>query len=155
MQKNLTLNNNFIFTLDRLKEGQLQVQRVNIPSINMGSVLMPSPMLAYPIPGEKLNYTELAIDFIVDENYTSYKEVVNWLLEIASYRKEHTQLSTLKEMFSDATLQVMSNNKNPIMTVDFVDCFPINVGDLSFDVVSGAETILCTMSMEFSYFTIK
>ena len=53
---------------------------VNIPSVNIGETLQPTRLGAnIKLPGDKINYGELTITFIVDENMENWTEMFNWM----------------------------------------------------------------------------
>ncbi len=54
---------NFRFFLRRAPNLNFEVQRVNIPGIRMGHIMLPGPILAVPEPGDHILYNELDIEF--------------------------------------------------------------------------------------------
>lgn len=146
-------NNNFIFTFKKIPNIEYSLQRVNLPSFSLGSIPIPSPILDYPIPGDKIAFGAFTFDFIVDENLGNYKEMWDWVKEIASFDRSSIKVETdVKNMMSDGTLTILSNNKNPLVSIDYVDCFPQNVGDLQFDTTGASDIISCPVTLEYSYF---
>jgi virulence-associated protein VapD len=78
-------------------------------------------------PGTKLTYEPLDIEFIVDEELESWKNLYNWFTSIADpdgfeKRDGSLELQTNKH-FSDATLTVLSALNNPLLRIQFRNCF--------------------------------
>jgi hypothetical protein len=151
---NLLQPTKFLLTFNRIATVQYFCQSVNIPSIKLGEVIRVTPFLDMYSPGTKLDYSLLDIDFIVDENLQTWKNLYNWFISIADpdgfekrYYKEELQRS---EHFSDATLTILSNLNNPLLRIQFRNLFPISMGDINFDTKKSADDIV-TVSASFRY----
>ena len=58
------------------------VQKVNVPSVTLGTADIESPFTKIPFPGTKLTYGNLDVTFKVDENMMNYLEIYSWLREV-------------------------------------------------------------------------
>jgi len=123
-----------------------QTNMVGLPGISLGLTPVPNPSLDYSVPGSKLQFHPLTINFLIDEDLSNYKEVYNWMMEMRS-PEDHTQADVL----SDCTLTILSNQKNPIAHITFVDTFPIELADLQFD-FRAPETQFSSVTLEYKYF---
>lgn len=151
---NLLQPTKFLLTFNRIGTVQYFCQAVNIPSIKLGEVVRATPFLDMHSPGTKLDYSLLDIEFIVDEELQTWKNLYNWFISIADPNgfekrtvKEELQRS---EHFSDATLTILSSLNNPILRIQFRNLFPISMGDINFDTKLSADTIL-TVAASFRY----
>ena len=54
-------------------------QRINIPGISLSSSVISTPFANIPIEGDVLEFEDLSIGFIVDEDMQNYLELYNWL----------------------------------------------------------------------------
>jgi len=129
-------------------------QSVNIPSIKLGEVARVTPFLDMYSPGTKLDYSLLDIEFIIDEELQTWKNLYNWFISIADPNgfekrtyKEELQRS---EHFSDATLTILSNLNNPVLRINFSNLFPVSMGDINFDTRLSADNLV-TVSASFRY----
>ena len=52
-------------------------QRVNIPGISLANTIQATPFSNIPIEGDVLEYEDLSIAFIVDEDMTNYQQIYN------------------------------------------------------------------------------
>jgi len=139
--------------------------QVNIPSIAVGDLEMPTPFIAVPTPGDHLRYGTLSLTFKVDEDLTNYTELYNWTTGIGfpesfeQYRDElnvNSDIKTPTSMYSDGTLIVMNSNMRPNKEFTFKDLFPVQLGDIQFDTQQlDLEYVSCTVDFRFRSFDIK
>ena len=57
----------FRFGINQLPKVEFFTVAANIPGINMGEAIFPTPFKDIPIMGDKLTYENLEITFIIDE----------------------------------------------------------------------------------------
>ena len=110
---------------------------------------MPNPMVNMNIAGDQINFSSLSCVFIIDEHFKNYSEILNWMTQI---RDPEFIKGDLKEFYSDATLHVLTNNKNYDFSITFYDCYPTNIGDVSFGVTSEGEPLSVDVEFEYSHF---
>lgn len=133
----------FRFTLSKYPKVSFFSSKANIPGINFGVAIQPNPYRDLPIPGDKLEYDDLRLEFLVDENMDNYLSIYNWLIGLG-YPQSMTQIDDLvtdsrynkKEiinLYSDATLEVLNSNYNTSMKIHFKDIFPTSLNTLDFD----------------------
>ena len=167
----------FRFKCTKLPEVEFTCQTANIPGISLGSAIQPTPLVDIPIPGDKISFQSLDINFLVDENLNNYKEIHDWLLGIG-FPQNHTQFQNLQAtgqdrfpgstrsttvvdsstpqplkeggIYSDATLTVL-NSKNIAKTeIRFENVYPTSLGSLSYD-VRATDIDYLQASVSFNY----
>ena len=146
----------FRFGIHQLPKVQFFTTAANIPGINMGEAIFPTPFKDIPIMGDKITYENLEISFIVDEFLENYQSLHEWLTAIGfpSNRQQFSDFRSNKSntpgnsvnpstdrvgtpsaanaLFSDAYLMVLSNKNNPILQIDFRDLYPVSLSAISF-----------------------
>ena len=153
----------FILTFDRIKTVQYYCQSVNIPGVNLGQAPINLPSGDIYAPGNKITYNPLNIHFLIDSRLEGWQELHSWYRSIASpesfqERKTLTAMQNQyamnkKNNYSDATLTVLSSLNNPILRVQFTNCFPITLSDEIFDSAQSADdTISADGNFMFDYF---
>jgi len=158
---NLLQPTKYLLVFDRISTTQYFCQSLNIPGISLGEVTINSQGMDIHSPGNKLSYNEFNINFIVDEQLESWKQLYNWFQSIASPlgTDERNRLSSLQNQytpdtrfknFSDSTLTILSALNNPIMRVQFTNMFPLTLSDINFDTAQSADDII-TASASFRY----
>ena len=138
----------FQFTLQKKPKIDFFCNSANIPGINLGVAMQPTPLKAIPIPGETLTYDDLTLRFMVDEDMENYLEVWNWLNQFGFPRDwgQYQQLlnedenskgkQTAISGMSDGTLLVYNSNYNVNLKVEYKDLFPVSLSSIQFDTTS-------------------
>jgi len=156
----------YVLQFDRIGSVQYFCQNVNIPGMNLGQAMYPTPFVDIPIASNKLIYNPLNINFAIDEALDSWNQLNLWFRSIASPKsfEERNQLASKQNAYktsklpsySDATLTVLSALNNPILRVHFYNVFPITLSDVSFDTKTSADEILTAdASFMFEYFDFE
>lgn len=155
---NLLQPTKFILSFSRIKHTTYFCQTVEIPSITLGEVSRATPFLDMYSPGTKLDYSPLDISFLVNEDMSSWKAMYDWFLSIADpdgfEKRDHSQELQTNKKLSDATLTILNNLNNPIMRIEFTNCFPTTMGSIRFDTTQDADTII-TCDATFRYQSYK
>lgn len=136
--------NGFRFNILKLPGVSFFAQSVNLPGISLGEPEFANPFSKQPIPGESLTFDQLQVQFIIDEDMANYLSIHNWIIALgfpqnyeqyAKFIAESDKLATteLAKNYSDAILQILGSNNQPVQTVQFVDMFPISIETLVFD----------------------
>ena len=134
--------NGFNFSITKVPNVTFFCQEANLPGITLGDPTFSTPFSTQPLPGDTLSYDPLTIQFLIDEEMLNYNIIYNWIVALGfpeSYSQYTTLLSNdnvqyneLAKNYSDATLQILDSNNNPIRTVTFYDVFPTTLETLTF-----------------------
>jgi hypothetical protein len=170
--------NGFRFMIQSLPKVNYFCQAANIPAISLGFAIHHTPLVNIPRPGEKLDFGELSIRFMIQEDMANYIELYNWLIALG-FPESHTQFQkrfseqsfrtpevnnqdvgtqrrTDLPEYSDATLMVLNSNNSPIVRLNFVDCFPISLSGLDFDVsTNNTEYFVGNAVFKYRMFTVE
>ena len=151
---NLLQPTKYLLEFKRINTVAYFCQSVNVPSIKLGEAVRVTPFLDMYSPGTKLDYSLLDIEFIVDEEMETWKNLYNWFISIADpdgYEKRtYKEELQRSEHFSDATLTILSNLNNPVLRVNFRNLYPVTMGDINFDTRLSADNLV-TVSASFRY----
>ena len=153
----------FKFTITKLPKSEFFCTAVNLPGISLeGTMAQETPLKDIPIPGDKLSYASLNMDFMVDENLENYREIHGWLtgLGFPKDRKEFRDLlgggadrfptstganqetdagkqkfsaGDSGAVYSDATLSILTSKNTTNIQVRFSDIFPTALSGLSYN----------------------
>lgn len=155
---NIIGNNNFHFEIHELPTVSLFAQEFSIPGIACGRAAVPTSNVDYNVPGEKIEYEDLVITFMVDEYLKNYIEVFNWMVALG-FPETSEQFKALKEgrtpytEVSDIIMTVTTNKFNAHHEVHFVDCFPTDLSPVDFtNVDTTISPIQATVTFDYSYF---
>jgi len=167
--KNQIQNRNFLspvgfkFTLNRAAKVAFFGNTANIPGMTLGVAVQPSYLKDIDIPGDKIDFNDLTLRFLVDENLENYMEVQNWirgigfpenLKEIYDWQRSNPgmdlQEKSQMNLYSDATLTVLTSSNNSNFKVKFLDLFPYSLTDLQFD-ATDSDIDYLTAEVTFKY----
>jgi len=134
---------------------------VNIPGIELGVVNQTTPGLKnIPRPGEVIEFEDLTLRFMVDENLVNYMKIHNWMsgLGYPDSTKEFKDLTTdpntggraLDQQFSDGSLHILNSNFRDVAIVKFRDLFPVYLTSLEFE-ASDTDIQYFTADVTFKY----
>ena len=77
--KNFLSPTGFKFILNRAPKVVFFSNQVNIPGINLGVTEQPTYLTDIPIPGDKIEFNDLNLRFLVDEDLENYLEIQHWI----------------------------------------------------------------------------
>ena len=80
----------FKFSINKLPKVEYFTTACNLPGINLGESIFPTPLKQIPVMGDDLTFDNLEITFLVDEKLENYIELHNWLVGIG-FPKARTQ----------------------------------------------------------------
>ena len=153
----------FKFALKRSPAAAFFCNQANIPSLDLGIAQQTSYLKDIDVPGDKIQFGDLTLRFLVDEDLFNYMEIQNWIRGLG-YPEKLSQLKDLAEdgkiksrfgqagenIYSDATLQILSNNLVPKFQVMFKDAFPYSLSTISFD-ATDTDIDYFTAEVSFKY----
>jgi hypothetical protein len=160
--------NSFKFIIARAPNITYTCQSANLPSVQLGAAMQPTPFVDIPHPGDKVAFGEFTIRFLINEDMSNYTELYNWIKEIGvpSAGEDWDQALTNRisafvgnnynKVFSDCQLLILDSNNVAKTVLTFQDAFPISVEGLDFDITtSGMEYFVGIASFRYKLFTIK
>lgn len=162
---NIPVNRNWIrpsgfqFQLKKLPTVVFMVQTVQLPGLNLGITGQSNPFSTIKRAGDKVNFGDLTVTFIVDEDMISYSEVFNWMAALG--RSENfMQYSDLKAAgavlgdgeYSDGSVTILTGENNPAVEIVYTGMFPTSL-DLSPMESSDTSTepVIATASFAYTY----
>ena len=162
--KNFLSPLNFVFQIKKAPHVSYFVQQVNVPSLSLASPITTNPMLNIPFPGEHLQFGQLDVTFKVDEDFKNYLEIHNWLTGLGK-PETFSQYDELEEnqkqplngdgIYSDMSLIIMSNARQPNFEISFIDGYPTGISDISFNSLeSDVNYVNATASFKYTMYKI-
>ena len=135
----------FKFGLKRSPGVAFFCNQANIPSLDLGVTEQPSYLKDIPVPGDKMQFGDLNLRFLVDEDLVNFMEIQNWMRglgfpeSLAEFQelKDQSILGPMgkstTDVYSDGTLQILSSSLIPKFQVVFSDLFPYSLSTVTFD----------------------
>lgn len=148
--RNLLSPNKFRIVVDRFPNVQLFTQRLPIPTATLGSTTQYTNQEAdIKVPGDKVEYEDLIISIIIDEDFEGPKEVIKWMQECAA-SGDH------KQFYSMITIYTLTNNLNKNVVFKFHNSFPQVVSNTLLDATASEDQPLTLdVIFKYSHFTIE
>ena len=136
----------FKFSLKRAPGVAFFCNQANIPSIDLGIAEQPTWLKNIDVPGDKIQFGDLTLRFLVDEDLVNYMELQRWIRGLG-YPESMDEFRKLEgeavmpgnfgnsgdQIYSDGTLQILSSNLVPQFQVVFSDLFPYTLSTVTFD----------------------
>lgn len=153
----------FKFTLQKSPKVAFFCNQANIPSMDFGVATQSNYLRDIPHLGDKMEFEDFTLRFLVDENLENYMEIQNWMRGIAfpeslqqiydiqrKGKNMDMQTKTMLNVYSDGTLIVLNSNNNFNFKVKFRDLFPISLSTLTFDATM-SDVEYFTADVRFKY----
>ena len=138
----------FTFRMERFEGVDFFCQSANIPDVTMPVAQVATPFRSIPIiPGGGVEYGDLSLRFIVDEDLKNYASVWNWIRDNGNASSFEGEASG----YSDAQLTILTSNFNPQFIINFEKLIPVALTQLPFD-ASLNDTEFFTATATFKYF---
>ena len=133
-------------------------QSLTIPGISLGEALFYTPNVDIKVPGEKITFDNLDVDFLVDEQLLNYREIWNWMIHLG-FPQSTEQFKIMKnggtqfKETSDIGCISTTNKLNPNIMINFIDAFPVTLSPITMTSTnSDTEYMMATVSFAYSYF---
>ena len=153
----------FKFSLKRAPGVAFFCNQANIPSMDLGIAEQPTYLRNIPTPGDKIQFGDLTLRFLVDEDLVNYMELQRWIRGLG-YPENMDEFRKLEgeavlpgnfgqagdNIYSDGTLQILSSNLVPSFQVVFNDMFPYNLSTVMFD-ATDTDIEYFTADVSFKY----
>ena len=140
MELSNAIGNNFIITIDALPNFEQLVTDVTIPDLTNMALMIYTPAKDYPQHGDKLELDPITIGFNIDEGFWAYEEIFRWLRS----QQNPAAMRLSKTLETDITITILSNNKNPVLKLTFVDAYPETLSGFAMSSTSTASEIIQT-----------
>jgi len=154
----------FLFTLARYPKVSFFSNVATIPAITLGGAEQAQYLKQIMHPGTRVEFGELPIEFLVDEDMLNYTTISNWMYGLGfpesmaqfdKYVKNEDGQTDLKLQYTDATLAILNSNYNEIALVKFWDLYPTSLSALEFNAKEDDINYLtATVTFNFLYMQI-
>lgn len=161
-------NNGFNLSISKLPHMRYFCQEASIPSIDAQSAMQDTPLVNNYIPGDKLDFGNLDVSFMIDENMKNYLAIQAWIIGLgfpvshSQYRNfvdsNRTALvpSEILAGYSDVVLDILSPFNKTIQTIHFVDAFPVALGSVQMtSTLTDTTYVVGTCTFRYTYYLFK
>jgi len=158
--KNYLQPTGFAVSIEKTNYPNLQyfAQSVTHPGASVNPIELPGRRIsALPFAGDKITYTELSIDFILDEDMASYQEMQAWLERMVNegnITKAQALADNTVSTFADITLSILTSHNNPNKRIRYFNCIPTNIGSIELNATQNQTYLTYTASFRFDTFEL-
>ena len=166
--RNFLSPNGFRFALRRSPQVAFFCNQANIPDLTFGVATQATYLKDLPVPGDKIEFGDLNLRFLVDEDLGNYMEIQKWIrgLGYPDRLSEFEALEAQAEVFgryakdqdniySDGTLSILSSNLIPKFQIFFQNLFPYSLSTMTFDATqTDQEYFTADVSFKYAIYTI-
>jgi hypothetical protein len=130
----------FEFSLAKYPKVSFFCNSAKIPEITLQTEIQPTYLKKLDVPGDQLEYSDLRLRFLVDEDLVNYTSVHNWLTSMGFPETTEQYANQLNEdgvrnplnFFSDGSLIILNSNYIGKAIIKFKDLFPVSLTSLDF-----------------------
>lgn len=147
----------FVLSIERLPNVEFYTQRATIPSISNTPVLQANPLHNIYTNSDRLEFGDLDVSFIIDENMYNYNEIFEWMKGFGTPNSsdQYAKLEKSEEgLVSDISLIVQNSSRNGNILFTFTNCFPTSLSSVNLDVTS-SDIIYPEATVTFRYDHMK
>lgn len=149
-------------------------QSANLPALQFGFAVQTTPFVDIPTIGDKINFGDFTIRFLISEDMSNYLELYRWLIALG-FPKNYGQFRNFTETrpsrfpfvtksdgteeilaYSDGTLTILDSTNSPKVNIIFKSLFPISLEALDFDVASqSVEYFTAIAAFRYTVFDVE
>jgi len=122
----------FKFNIQRLPHVNYFCTSANIPDVTLGQSEVQNPFVKLKRAGEKIEFSDLTLEFQVDEDMKNYQEIFDWIQGLG-FPDNFPQRAAITEPYSDASLVITTAQYQPNIEIRFKDLYPTSLASLQFD----------------------
>jgi hypothetical protein len=142
------------FSIAKLPKVSFFCQSVSLPTVTMSEVIMPTPFQQISRPS-KLDFDELTLGFVIDENLGNYLEIFNWLRSMTNV-DDYQEFKPSNTHVTTANLVILNSSKNPKLNVTFYDIYPRILSSVDFSsTVIDPEPFIANCTFKYRSFDIQ
>ena len=166
--RNFLIPTGFRFVVNRAPKVSYFGNMVNVPGLELGVAEQPTYLTDIPRPGDKIEFGDLQLRFLIDENLENYLEVQNWMRgigfpetldQIYNFQKDGnltTREPSMLNLYSDGTLTILNQLNRPVFFVKFEGLFPYKLDNVQFDAtVPDVPYLTATVSFKYTIYNIE
>jgi hypothetical protein len=158
--ENLSLleNNKFRFVIPNLTFANYFLQSVNLPGVATNVAEVPTPFHIQKRHGDRLNYEELQMQVIIDEDLRIWEQTFNWLSSITTPEGFHQYGKGTRtgNIYNEGVLEFNKNSNLSNLRIKFHNCCILSLGPIQMShAVNEPENPICDMTVAYDTFTIE
>lgn len=125
------------------------MQNFTFPGVSAQVIDIPRPQHSSNLPvfAHMLNFEDLTLNFIMDENFLTYFKMMKWMFE-----SQYAWLN--EETYTRMMLVILNNAKMPIIKVDFNSVIISSISSIDFQ-IQNADVITWSCTCKYYSYRVK
>jgi len=148
--RNFTHNSNFTFQTNLFGEdSNYGIQSVQLPGLSFSHIEISRHSIMGGIQGDTINYNNLSLDLIIDEELKIWKDMVQKLQEMRS-----PDSGTSKQIEEFGYLEIHDDNTKKVLKLEFKGMMLESIGDMNYNTTSEDEVLTLNVTIKYDYFRV-
>lgn len=132
----------------KFPEVTLYAQQFSLPGVSAIYPELYGPTARTPLSPTAIRYEPLIVTFLIGESFTGYRTILEWL--------QNSRTMKHSDVFSDATVTLLTSEKTPFQNVFFTDVEPVSCNPIPFDItLSEPQPIRAVATFDYTQFTFE
>ena len=152
-QQNFNYENRFQISFDSedYKDLAKNVVEITTPDISIGTTIQPTTIRNIYIPGNSIEFGDMQLSFLLDEDYANYSMMFQWLNKLRNFDSINLERDVI-----DINVVLLNGKYNPFLSMDFKDCFPYVMSEIPLSYqVSNLEPLRFSVTFKINGFIIR
>ncbi len=155
---NPLLDGRFVVNIARVGVANYFVQDVKLPGMSLPAAMRTTPLIDVPVPGDKINFDNLVVYYVLDARLESYLEHQRWMRGMGKPEghNENDALTRVNPVeTSDISVTLVSGTESfEVATWHFQRAWPTFVGGFSLTSTGQGKHIIFPVVYEHAGYTI-
>ena len=148
--------NKYKLTLHKYPYLEYFCQQVTLPGCSIPEFVQPSYFTAIKRPATTINYEDLTVTFLVTEDLQNWLQIYDWMTRIVPTRSFKEVIQPEAQIYTDITVNILSNKYNKVMDVEYKQCWPKSLSGITFDASTpDAANAVATVTFGYTGYTVQ
>ena len=161
--RNFLSATSFKFNLAKCPKVDFFSNSCNIPGLSLPVAVQPTYLNDIPRPGDRLDFEDFTLRFLIDENLENLMEIQKWMRGLGYPENIGEFTEMLKEdpseqglHTSDGTLLIYNSAFNVNTRIHFKDLFPISLSTVDFDAtMTDVDYVTAEVTFKYTIYDIE
>lgn len=127
------------------------IQSTNLGGVTLQPAEMPARFSNIPFPGDKAQFGNLNIRFLLDENLSQWTLLNKWVFDMTNGVNQEN----INDLITSVEISILDRQNQPKVKIMYHNAHVIDIGDIEYDMVGDEQTLVCTATFVYTHYTIN